>query len=83
MHFSTNKDEIKAEIEKLGHKVANVWNIPQYRTKLPLSMFFVDLKPAPNNKTIFDVEILNQCKIKKKKNISGQKSQIGLDTGTY
>jgi hypothetical protein len=64
MHYSTNKDEIKDEIEKLGHKVANVWNITQYRTKLPLSMFFVDLKPAPNNKTIFDVEILNQCKIK-------------------
>jgi hypothetical protein len=28
MHYSINPD-IKAEIEKLGHKVANVWNITQ------------------------------------------------------
>jgi hypothetical protein len=64
MHYSTNPDEMKTEIEKLGHKVANVWNITQYRTKLPLSMFFVHLKPAPTNKTIFEVECLNHCKIK-------------------
>jgi hypothetical protein len=41
-----------------------VWNITQYRTKLPLSMFFVDLKPALTNKTIFEVECLNHYKIK-------------------
>jgi hypothetical protein len=27
-------------------------------------MFFVDLKPAPNNKDIFNVEFIQQCKIK-------------------
>jgi hypothetical protein len=27
-------------------------------------MFFVDLKPAPNNKVIFNVEFIQQCKIK-------------------
>jgi hypothetical protein len=27
-------------------------------------MFFVDLKPAPNNKDILQVEFLQQCKIK-------------------
>jgi hypothetical protein len=64
MHYSVNPDDIKSEIEKLGHKVANIWNIKQFRTKLPLSMFFVDLKPAPNNKDIFDVEFLQQCRIK-------------------
>jgi hypothetical protein len=63
MDYSINPDDIKAEIEKLGHKVANIWNIKQFWTKLPLSMFFVDLKPAPNNKDIFDVEFLQQCKI--------------------
>jgi hypothetical protein len=41
----------------------NIWNVTQYRTKLPLSMFFVDLKPAPNNKDIFQVDHLQQCKI--------------------
>jgi hypothetical protein len=43
MHYSINPDDIKAEIENLGYKVTNIWNIKQYRTKLPLSMFFVDL----------------------------------------
>jgi hypothetical protein len=27
-------------------------------------MFFVELKPAPNNKAIFNVEYIQQCKIK-------------------
>jgi hypothetical protein len=63
MHYSTNPDDIKVGIEMLGHKVENIWNIKQFWTKLPLSMFFVDLKPAPNNKDIFDVEFLQQCKI--------------------
>jgi hypothetical protein len=52
MHYSVNPDDIKSEIEKLAHKVANIWNIKQFQTKLPLSMFFVDLKSAPNNKDI-------------------------------
>jgi hypothetical protein len=63
MHYSINPDDIKAEIEKLGHKVANIWNMKQFRTKLPFSMFFVDLKPAPNNKDIFNFEFLQQYKI--------------------
>jgi hypothetical protein len=50
MHFFTNAEEIKIEIEKIRHTVTNIWNIKQYRTKLELSMFFVQLKPAPNNK---------------------------------
>jgi hypothetical protein len=60
MHYSIPS----TEIEKLGHQVINISNITQYRTKLPLSMFFVELKTAPNNKDIFLVEYLQQCKIK-------------------
>jgi hypothetical protein len=52
MHYSINPEEIKAEIEKLEHTVSNIWNIKQYKTKLPNLMFFVELKPAPNNKDI-------------------------------
>jgi hypothetical protein len=50
MHYSFNLEEIKTEIENLGHTVTNIWNIKQYGTKLPLSksFFFVELKPAPN-----------------------------------
>jgi RNAse (barnase) inhibitor barstar len=50
MHYSIAPAYIKAEIEKLRHQVVNIWNITQNRTKLPLSMFFVELKPAQNNK---------------------------------
>jgi hypothetical protein len=64
MHYSINSEEIKTEIWNLGHTVTNIWNIKQYRTKQPLSMFFVELKPAPNNKDIFNVEYIQQCKIK-------------------
>jgi hypothetical protein len=43
------------QIENLRGTVTNIWNLKQHRTKQPLSMFFVDLKPAPNNKDIFNV----------------------------
>jgi hypothetical protein len=52
MHYFINATEIKAKIQKLGHTVTNILNIKQHRTKLPLSMFFVELRPAPNNKAI-------------------------------
>jgi hypothetical protein len=39
MHYSINPQEIKTEIEKLVHTVTNIWNITQYRTKQPLSIF--------------------------------------------
>jgi hypothetical protein len=64
MHFSINPSDIQSEIEKLGHTVTNIFNIKHRLTKLPLSMFFMDLKPAPNNKDIFQIEYLQQCKIK-------------------
>jgi hypothetical protein len=64
MHYSINPEEIKAEIEKLGDTVSNIWRIKQHKTKLPLSMCLVELKPGPNNKDIYEVEYLQQCKIK-------------------
>jgi hypothetical protein len=47
--YSINPDDIKIEIEKIGNTVTNIWNIKEYRSKLNLSMIFVDLKPTPNN----------------------------------
>jgi hypothetical protein len=64
MHYAIAPANIKTEIKKLGHQVTNIWNIKQYRTNLPLSMFFVEFKPASNNKDIFLVEYLQQYKIK-------------------
>jgi hypothetical protein len=42
--------------------ITDIWNIKHCRTKLPLSMYFVELKPALNNKDIFKVEYIQQCK---------------------
>jgi hypothetical protein len=58
MYYSINPQKIITEIEKLGHTITNIWNIKQYRTKLPLSMCFVELKPASNNNDIFNVEYI-------------------------
>jgi ribosome-associated translation inhibitor RaiA len=64
MHFSINPADIQSKIEKLGHTITNIYNVKHHLTKLPLPMFFVDAKPATNNKDIFNVEYLQQCKIK-------------------
>jgi hypothetical protein len=56
MHYSINTDELETVIEKLGYTVTDIWNVKQFRTKLSLHIFFVELKPAPNNKQIFNVE---------------------------
>jgi hypothetical protein len=63
MYYSINPADIQTEIEKLGHIVTDIFNIKHHSNKLALSMFFVDLKPASNNKDIFNVEYLQQCKI--------------------
>jgi hypothetical protein len=63
MHYSINPEDIKNEIARLGHKVSNIWNVKHFLTKQPLSMFFIDLLPATNNKNIYNVEFLQQSKI--------------------
>jgi len=45
-------DEIKRDIEELGHKITNIWNIKKRGTKVPLNMFY-ELKVEKNNKDIY------------------------------
>jgi hypothetical protein len=44
LHFSINPADIQSEIEKLEYTVTNIYNIKHHLTKLPLPIFFVDLK---------------------------------------
>jgi hypothetical protein len=53
----------KSEMRNQG-TVTNIWNIKQYRTKQPLSMCFINLQPATNNKDTFNVQYIQQCKMK-------------------
>lgn len=41
----------------------NVWSIKQRGTKNPLPLFYVEIKPDLNNKQIYSIEHLLQCKI--------------------
>lgn len=52
MYPTTNMDDLKESIETYRHTVANIWNIKQRRTKKPLPVFYVEIKPDANNKQI-------------------------------
>lgn len=63
LHHSIPTDDIKEEIEAKGFKVRNITNVLHRATKEPLSLFYVDLEPAKNNKEIYDIEFLLNMKI--------------------
>lgn len=63
IHPSTDTEEIKRELSELGHSVTNIWNIKQRLTKKPLPIFIVEIKPNSDNKTIYDVKFLLNCRI--------------------
>lgn len=61
IHQSCSTDDIIKAINDLGYSVRNVANIRHHQTKDPLPLFFVDLEPAENNSTIYDLRsLLNQ-----------------------
>lgn len=64
IHCSISLDTLKQQIEELGHSVVHISNIRNRITKSPLPMFFIDIKLAANNKDIYKVESLCNCKIK-------------------
>ena len=64
LHYSTDTQDIKAEIESHGHTVVNIFNIKQIRTNSPLPLFFVDLKPSINNTNIYLITTLLYTKVK-------------------
>lgn len=59
MHPSTDTEEIKVALAKLGHNTKNIWNMKQALTKAPLHMFVVELQPSSNNKEVYNIKILN------------------------
>jgi hypothetical protein len=51
------------DLEKLEHKVRNILNIRHRVTKESLPLYFVDLEPQDNNKSIYDLQLLCNMKI--------------------
>lgn len=64
LHHSIPLSDIKEELDKKGHKVRNIINVRHRMSKEPLPMFFVDLEPQTNNKEIFNLQLLQNCKIR-------------------
>lgn len=55
LHFSTPTSYIIDAFDKLGHKVRDIKNAVSKTSKSPMSMFFINLEPAVNNKKSFDI----------------------------
>ena len=64
LHHSIPIPDITEELNKKGHKVRNMINARHRVSKEPLPLFFVDLEPQSNNKEIYNVESLLNCKIR-------------------
>ena len=62
LHYSIPIDEIKEELQKIGHAVRNILNIRHRVKKYPLSMFYVDVQPNENNKEIYNLQYLTTWK---------------------
>jgi len=65
IHATANLDNIKKEIEDLGHTVTNTWTIKKQGTEKVLHMFYVKLCKSKNNSTdIYEVDLFFDCRIK-------------------
>lgn len=63
LHHSVDHSEIKTALGELGYEVRNVVNIRHWKTKDPLPLFFVDMEPNVNNKSIYEIESLLHTRI--------------------
>lgn len=63
LHSSTDKEDIKIALDELNHKVTNIWNIQNRKTKQPLPIWNIELEPRANNKDIYNVQYLLNCRI--------------------
>ena len=63
LHYSIPTEDIRADLQKQGHKVRHIFNIRHRVTKLPLSLFYVDLEPKENNKDVYNLQYINNMKI--------------------
>lgn len=64
LHHSTDKSELKAELQALGHDVVYINNVMKRGTRTPLPVFILELKAKSNNKSIYDIQYLMHSRIK-------------------
>jgi hypothetical protein len=54
---------VRVDIERMGHKITNVWNIRHRVAVNPLSLVFLDIEPAANNSEIYHLEYLQNMRV--------------------
>ncbi|KAL7742889.1 hypothetical protein ACLKA6_016251 [Drosophila palustris] len=59
LHAETDKQYITDDLTALDHKVRNIHNAKSKTSGKKLNIFFIELEPAPNNKLIYDVKLIN------------------------
>jgi hypothetical protein len=58
LHHSVQQDLLREDIERMGHKIRNLWSIRHKITGCPFSLFFLDIEPAANNNEIYHIKYL-------------------------
>jgi len=67
---SISIDEIKTDLQKMGHEVENITNVFKMVTidgvkiRKTFPLFYVDLKQKENNKDVFNIKALAYCIVK-------------------
>jgi hypothetical protein len=66
LHHSVQQELVREDIEQMGHKIRNLWNIRHRVTGIPLSLFILDIEPAANNSEIYHIliEYLQNVRVK-------------------
>lgn len=75
LHPQTDPESIKSEFGAMGHDVEKVTNViitkkdsnestDGSRTKIALPLFFVDLRPKPNNKLAFEIQTIEHQRVR-------------------
>jgi hypothetical protein len=62
LHHSVQQDLLREDIERMGHKIRNLWNIRHTVTGYPLSLF-LDVEPAAHNNEIYHTEYLQNMRV--------------------
>ena len=63
LHPSTDVEEIRDALAKLGHISCNIWNMKEASSKKPLRMFIVELESNSNNKEVYNIKRLLNCRV--------------------
>jgi hypothetical protein len=63
LHHSLQQELVRENIERIGNKIRNIWNIRQRVTDNSLSLFILAIEQTTNNKEIYHIEYLQNVRV--------------------